>query len=88
MTIFMSNFILNSPALFSDSGSATVMRGDLLILDRPFSETLDYTVLKAVCKRTLTAIEIPRDKLYILVTIDEPGGDMLVGCFIPCRTTG
>nr|KAG5696739.1 hypothetical protein BaRGS_028859 [Batillaria attramentaria] len=61
-----------------DGGSGvTVMRGDLIFLNKPFSDTLDDSLLQGKCKRTAATCELSRDKLYVLTVTDEPTADML-----------
>ncbi|KAK7483154.1 hypothetical protein BaRGS_00025558, partial [Batillaria attramentaria] len=60
-----------------DGGSGvTVMRGDLIFLNKPFSDTLDDSLLQGKCKRTAATCELSRDKLYVLTVTDEPTADM------------
>jgi hypothetical protein len=54
------------------------MRGDVVTFNKPYSETLDDAVLRGVCKKTNRACEVPRDRVYVMATSEEPTEPMMV----------
>ncbi|KAL8577201.1 hypothetical protein ACOMHN_061328 [Nucella lapillus] len=67
------------------ASSTTIPRGELLVLSKPYSETVDETTVQGVCKRTSVTCTVPRDRLYVLATLDKPTADMLSGVMTQLR---
>ncbi|XP_076453984.1 unconventional myosin-VIIa-like isoform X2 [Babylonia areolata] len=70
--------VVTEDTIQSGSGkSSTVLCGDLLTMNQPYSQTIQDSLLNGACSRTGGTCEVPREKLYFLATTEQPTGEML-----------